>query len=192
MNALTIIKEELEEDLSDEVHDIIQKLMNELKIAIKRAEDSEEKLHKMENNDIRVKELMAMSQAKNAEIFALERKVKDLTTRAEEKDKQIISMLSMAKEFKILVESTDKGVQTDPVHNSEIEQKLIKSEEKNSKLKEMLISQIEEIQKLKSMDTNIKDTRVVLNSKKKIEAKVKPGGYYPLFLRKPKDPLNNQ
>jgi hypothetical protein len=191
MNALTVIKEELEEELPDEVHDIIQKLMNELKIAIKRAEDSEEQLHKMENNDIRVKELLAMCQSKNSEIFALERKVKDLTTRAEEKDKQIISMLSMAKEYKILVESADKWVQTDPVRNSELELKLIKSEEKNSKLKEMLISQIEEIQKLKSVENN-RDTGVVLNSKKKIEAKVKPGGYYPLFLRKPKDPLNNQ
>ncbi|OMJ85752.1 hypothetical protein SteCoe_12881 [Stentor coeruleus] len=192
MNALTVIKEELEEELPDEVHDIIQKLMHELKIAIKRAENSEEQLHKMENNDMRVKELTALCQVKNNEIFALERKIKDLSNRAEEKDKQIISMLSMTKEFKILVESADKGIQTDPVHNLELEQKLVKSEEKNSKLKEMLISQIEEIQKLKSVDGNIRDTGVVQNSKKKIEAKVKPGGYYPLFLRKPKDQLNNQ
>jgi rRNA maturation protein Rpf1 len=129
---------------------------------------------------------MSLCQAKNSEVFALERKVKDLIIKNEEKDKQIISMLSMAKDFKQLVESEDKFTQTEFVVHSEIEQKLVQTEEKNAKLKEMVISQIEEIQKLKAVE--YKDFSLTGRKKaEKMESKVKSGGYVPLFLRKPKD-----
>lgn len=210
MNTLTVINEELEEELPDDCSEIVQKLMRELKIALKRAEDSEEQLQNKESTDIRVKELTALCQSKSAEIFALERKVKDLTAMLEEKDKQMISILSLDKEFKQLVKNQDKGIQTDPGQYPEIERRLIQSEEKNIKLKEMFISQIEEIQKLKSVDSDSRENgygvnnkrnavkgfvdgerergieKDLENTKKKVDAKVKPGGYYPMFLRKPK------
>ncbi|OMJ76710.1 hypothetical protein SteCoe_23873 [Stentor coeruleus] len=206
MNILTVINEELEEELPDDCSEIVQKLMRELKIALKRAEESEEQLQDKESTDIRVKELTALCHSKSAEIFALERKVKDLTAMLEEKDKQMISILSLDKEFKQLVKNQDKGIQTDPGHYPEIERRLIQSEEKNIKLKEMFISQIEEIQKLKSVDSDIRENgygmnnkrnivkgfldsereKDLENTKKKVDAKVKPGGYYPMFLRKPK------
>ncbi|OMJ66156.1 hypothetical protein SteCoe_37104 [Stentor coeruleus] len=204
MNTLTVINEELEEELPDDCSEIVQKLMGELKIALKRAEESEEQLQNKENTEIRVKELTALCQSKTIEIFALERKVKDLTAMLEEKDKQMISILSLDKEFKQLVKSQDKGIQTDPGQYPEIERRLIQSEEKNIKLKEMFISQIEEIQKLKSSDSDSRENgfgvnnkrnvvkgfmdgeRDLENTKKNVDAKIKPGGYYPMFLRKPK------
>ena len=187
MNSLTTITEELEEELPDDCPELVQKLMTELKKSQLRVLECEEQLNKVDLHDARLKELMVLCQSKNAEIFALERKVKDLTERSEEKDRQIISMLSMAKEFKQLVESEDKAVQASEVNTHIIEKKLIQSEEKNMKLKEMLVSQIEEIQKLKSHETDSRDSSYTSVSKKKPEPKVKPGGYYPLFLRKPRE-----
>ena len=187
MNSLTTITEELEEELPDDCPELVQKLMTELRKSQQRVLECEEQLSKVELHDARLKELMVLCQSKNAEIFALERKVKDLTQRSEEKDRQIISMLSMAKEFKQLVESEDKAIQTSEVSSHIVEQRFIQSEEKNMKLKEMLVSQIEEIQKLKSHESDSRDISYTSVNKKKQEPKVKPGGYYPLFLRKPRE-----
>ena len=186
MNSLTVITEELEEELPDDCPEIVHRLMQELKQALQKIEFYEDQLQKNEANDSRIKELMSLCQSKNTEIYALERKVKDLTAKSEEKDKQIISMLSMATEFKQLVQNQDKSIQTDVASFTEIEKKLVASEEKNTKMKEMLISQIEEIQRLKNLENESRDS-YNHSTKKKPEPKVKPGGYFPLFLRKPRE-----
>lgn len=201
MTSLTVITEEFEEEIPEECSEMVQKLKEELKLALTVAEDYKKKFERIEQNDLKIKELMSLCQSKNTEIFALERKVKDLAVKNEEKDKQIISMLSMVKDFKFLVESNDKGVQTEQTMNGEIRQKILQTEEKNEKIKDMIADQNEEIQKLRGSDLYIRES-LTANGKKKldnrpienrvnenrsIENKSKPGGYYPLFLRKPKD-----
>ena len=183
MNSLTVIHEEIEEMMPEECSELVQRLKDELSLALSKIQEYEEKLSTLKQNEHRVKELMNLCQSKNSEVFALERQVKDLIMKNEEKDKQIISMLSMAKDFKQLVETEDKFTQTNIVSSNEIMQKLVMTEEKNAKLKEMIISQIEEIQKLKSNE----GTREMISGKRKVESKFKPSGYCPLFLRKPKD-----
>ena len=187
MSSLTIIKEELEEEVPDDYTDLVNKLINQVKHAVKRAEECEEQLKKNELNDNRIKELMNLCQSKSTEIFALERKVKDLTIITEEKDEQIISMLSMAQEFKQLVGSEDKGIQTENIINNDFEHKLLQSEEKTLKVKERIFNQAEEIQKFKPVNFESHEPQFISAIKKKSEPKIKPGGYYPLFLRKPRD-----
>lgn len=196
MTSLTVITEEYEEEMPDECSEIVQKLKEELKFALTVADEYKKKLERIEQNNGKIQELMSLCQSKNTEIFALERKVRDLTVKNEEKDKQIISMLSMVKDFKFLVESNDKAVQTDGNLNGEIKQKILLTEEKNAKIKDLIADQYEEIQKLKGSDGGLRDN-LSTNGRKKtenrtienrvIESKSKPGGYYPLFLRKPKD-----
>lgn len=184
MESLTVIHEDIEEQMPEECSDRVQKLKDDLAAALARIEEYEDKFMNIENNENEVKELISLCQLKNNEIFALERKVNDLLLKNEEKDKQIIMMLSMNTDFKQLVESSDKGVQTDFVTSEDIEGRLAQTEIKNVKLKEMLISQIEEIQKLKSAEAS---RALPQFTKKRLEPKAKSGGYYPLFLRKPKD-----
>lgn len=184
METLTVIHEDIEENVPEECSDMIQKLKDDLASALNKIEEYEFKLQAMENNENGLKELMSLCQVKNSEVFALERKVKDLLLKNEEKDKQIISMLSMNTDFKLLVESSEKGVQTDFQVQDEVEVKLMQTEVKNAKLKEMLISQIEEIQKLKTAEAS---RDLPQFTKKKLEPRSKFGGYCPLFLRKPKD-----
>lgn len=184
MESLTVIHEDIEEQMPEECSDRVQKLKDDLTAAMAKIEEYEAKLMVIENNENEVKELFGLCQMKNNEIFALERRVNDLLLKNEEKDKQIISMLSMNTDFRQLVENSDKGVQTDFVTSEDVEGRLVQTEMKNAKLKEMLISQIEEIQKLKSAEAS----KVLPQfTKKKLEPKAKSGGYYPLFLRKPKD-----
>jgi formamidopyrimidine-DNA glycosylase len=190
MNSLTVINEEFEEELPDDCPEIVHRLMSQLKQALQRTEAYEDQLSKAETNDNRIKELMSLCQSKNAEIFALERKVKDLTSISEEKDKQIISMLSMAKEFKQLVESEDKSVQTDLVKTNNLEQRLIQDDRRDDKIKEIFRTDVTGVQKVKSLDGDRPDNYFNvygLTNKKKPDVKVKPGGYYPLFLRKPRE-----
>ena len=184
METLTVIHEDIEENVPEECSDMIQKLKDDLALALRKIEEYEVKLMGMENSENELKELMSLTQLKNSEVFALERKVNDLLLKNEEKDKQIISMLSMNTDFKLLVESSEKSVQTDLQVHDEVEAKLIQTEVKNAKLKEMLISQIEEIQKFKTVEAS---RDLPQFAKKKVEPRSKLGGYCPLFLRKPKD-----
>ena len=186
MNSLAVIAEELEEQLPDECSELVQNLMRDLKIALKKVEDYEEQLEKNEMCENKIKELTGLCQSKNAEVFALERKVKELRDEAEEKDKQIISMLSMVKEFKLLVESSDKSTQTE-YFNNHVEEHIVQREEKNSKPKNAIASQVEEINNFKTHDIETKEYKSIPEIlKKKVEPKIKPGGYLPVFLRKPK------
>jgi hypothetical protein len=184
MNPLCVITEE-DEEIPEECSEIVTKLKDELRQAEDMILKYQKQFERLEQNEMRVKELMGLCQAKNTEIFALERKVKDLTDINEEKDKQIISMLSMVKDYKFLVESSDRAVQTERGEN-DFKEKIKITEDKNEKIKELIASQADEIQKLRNDGSR---EGLMFNGKKKIEVRTKNNGYCPLFLRKPKDSM---
>ncbi|CAG9314453.1 unnamed protein product [Blepharisma stoltei] len=219
MSGLTVIDEDIEEYTGEDDTETIKRLKIELKEVKSRAENAEGEISRLKNLENRVKELSAICQSKNTEIFAFERKIKELQIQIEVKDQQLVSMISLNSEFKALVENKNKCEQTDfedPLV-SQLQAKIAEVNTENERLKDLLVAEIEENQHFKNLietssnghhssysssqgtptkrQSNSESPNAQIRQRRQdsiyANKNAKQGGYIPSTLRRPKEGFFN-
>ena len=168
-NELSIISEECDEDLTED-SDNFQKLLEKLKTAQEKANNSQKVEMKLQKAESRIQELNRLYNSKCDEVQSLKRKVSHLQKMLEEKDEQLFSMTSLSKDFQELLGTESKQVQVSVPSEETEEYKLLlmESQDKCEELKEMLLEQVRINQRMeKNLESPLKPQNFT------------PGKYYP-------------